>query len=139
MYMKKHDVGMTEFYNRIHDPNNSDFDILEFRELRHELNYSVISSYGFDHIDLQIGFHEVGYLPDRDCVRFTISEAARLEVLGRLAELNRQRYQEEVDQKLHGGTSGLSKERVRRSRSASAAEPTLDLDDILPTTIEGGG
>lgn len=137
VYMTKHNVGMTEFYNRIHNTDNSDSDIREFRKLRYELNYSVISNYGFDDIDLQMGFHEVGYLPDRDCVRYTISEKARLEVLRRLAELNRHRYQEEVDQKSHGETSGASKERVRRSRNVSAAEPTLDLEDIS-TTIERG-
>ena len=47
-------------------------------------------------------------------------------------------YQEEVDQGLHSGTAGPAKARGRRSRAASASEPTFDLDDILPTTIEGG-
>ena len=34
---------------------------------------------------------------DHDNIRFTISEEARLEILSRLAELNKQRYDEEVD------------------------------------------
>ena len=46
-------------------------------------------------------FHEVGYLPANDNVRFTISESARIEVLKRLAKLNRERWEEEEAAGLH--------------------------------------
>jgi len=47
-------------------------------------------------IDLGHGFHEVDYLPENDRVRFTISPAARKEVLKRLLLLNHERHAEEV-------------------------------------------
>src|SRR5690606_12802476 len=108
------------------------------RDIQAALNESVLEAYGLDEIELELGFHEVGYLPDGRNTRFTMSEKARREILRSLAELNRQRYQEEVDQGLHGGAAGSGKARGRKTRAVSASEPTLDLEDTLPTTIEGG-
>jgi hypothetical protein len=102
------------------------------------MDEAVRSAYGWNDVDLGHDFHEVPYLPENDRVRFTISEEARLKLLQRLAELNRERYQLEVDEGLHGKTRGAGKARGRRSRAASASEPTLDLDDVLPTTDERG-
>ena len=137
-FMQNSSMGLTRLYNGFHTASNLDSSIIRLRELHRENDLAVARTYGWDGLDLGHGFHEVPYLPENDRVRFTISEPARLEVLRRLGELNRQRYQEEVDQGLHGGTSGSGKARARRSRTASGSEPTLDLDDILPTTIEEG-
>jgi hypothetical protein len=41
------------------------------------------------------GFHEVDFLPENDRVRFTISPAARREVLKRLLKLNHKYHAEE--------------------------------------------
>jgi hypothetical protein len=131
-------VGLTALYNRFHDPRCSDDAIVRLRDLHQQMDVAVCRSYGWADFDLDHAFHEATYLPENDRTRFTVSEEARIEVLRRLAELNRQRYQEEVDQGLHGATSGLSKGRARRSRAVSASELTLDLEDVLPTTIEGG-
>lgn len=131
-------IGLTRLYNGFHSPSNIDSSTALLRELHRNNDLAVARAYGWDELDLGHGFYEVPYLPENDRVRFTISEPARLEVLRRLAELNRQRYQEEVDQGLHRGTAGSAKARGRRSRAASASEPTLDLEDILPTTSEGG-
>ncbi len=131
-------IGLTGVFNRLHDAEDQDEEVKELRELHYQIDVAVVQAYGWDDVDLGHGFHEVSYLPENDRTRFTISESARLEVLRRLAELNRLRYQEEVDQGLHGGTAGPAKARGRRSRATSASEPTLDLDDILPMTIEGG-
>ncbi|MGE3419119.1 MAG: hypothetical protein AB7I42_23930 [Bradyrhizobium sp.] len=135
---RKRRVGLTSLYNLFHSPRCDDDEITELRGLHRDMDIAVCRSYGWNDLDLGHAFHEVTYLPENDRVRFTISEAARLEVLRRLAELNRRRYQEEVDQGLHGATSRPSKGRARRSRAVSASEPTLDLDEILRTTIEGG-
>jgi len=131
-------IGLTKLYGRIHSETENSNETGQLREIQREIDHALAAAYGWGDLDLGHGFHEVPYLPENDRTRFTISEPARLEVLRRLAELNRQRYQEEVDQGLHGGTAGSGKARARRSRAASASEPTFDLEDILPTTIEGG-
>lgn len=48
------------------------------------------SAYGWEDLDLGHGFHQTP-----QGVRFTLSESARREVLGRLLKLNHQRYAEE--------------------------------------------
>lgn len=66
------------------------------RELHREMDEAVAQAYGWDDLDLEHGFHET-----KQGLRFTISEAARREVLGRLLKLNHERYAEEVAQGLH--------------------------------------
>lgn len=95
-------IGLTKLYNRFHANTERDPRIEGLRTLQYEMDVSVAHAYGWDDLDLGHGFHEVPYLPENDRVRFTISEAARVEVLQRLSELNRLRYQEELAAGLHG-------------------------------------
>ena len=55
------------------------------------MDRAVAHAYSWDDLDLGHGFHET-----RHGVQFTISEAARHEVLDRLLALNHERYAEEV-------------------------------------------
>ncbi|MGC8732381.1 MAG: hypothetical protein ACP5RC_09000, partial [Halothiobacillaceae bacterium] len=76
-------------------------------------------------------FHEVPYLPENDRVRFTISEVARIKVLRRLSELNRQSYEEEVARGLHGAkTTGSATRGPRKMRTGGRAssQPSFDFD-----------
>lgn len=136
--LKNNSIGLTEFYNEFHEQACGREEVSASRQLLVSMDEAVCSAYGWKDVDLGHDFHEVPYLPENDRVRFTISEDARVKVLQRLAELNQQRFQQEVDQGLHGGSSGPSKGRARRSRALSTSEPALDLDNILPTTIEAG-
>jgi hypothetical protein len=130
-------VGLTKFYNCFHDAADRGPGIDRLRELHRELDLTVVRAFGWADIELRHDFYQVPYLSEDDRVRFTISDSARIEILHRLAELNRRRYEEEVNHGLHA-KSGQSTVRGRRSRAASSPEPTLNLDDILPATIEGG-
>lgn len=130
-------IGLTGVYNSLHSPSDRDPSITELRRLHREIDGAIARAYNWDDLDLGHGFHNVTYLPENDRLRFTISEPARLEVLRRLSELNRQRFQKEVNQS-PPGASGTGKARARRSRTVSASEPRLDLDEILRTTTEGG-
>ena len=60
------------------------------------MDHAVAAAYGWTDLDLGHGFHET-----KQGVRYTLSEAARREVLGRLLKLNHERYAEEVAQGLH--------------------------------------
>ncbi|AFZ67166.1 Eco57I restriction-modification methylase domain-containing protein [Deinococcus peraridilitoris] len=88
------DVGLTDLYNMFHDPEVEDEAILELRRVHRLVDERLAALYGFD-FDLEHGFHDVPFLPPEDRRRFTVSEAARLEVLRRLADLNQERYDEE--------------------------------------------
>ena len=94
-------IGLTALYNLFHNPVEKDAELEEMRKLQREIDVAVRDSYGWQDIDLGHGFHEVGYLPSNDNVRYTISEPARIEILKRLAALNRQRWEEEESKGLH--------------------------------------
>ena len=55
--------------------------ILELRRLHRELDEAIRAAYGWSDLDLGHDFHEVETLPENDRVRYTISPAARKEVL----------------------------------------------------------
>ena len=94
--------GLTKTYNRFHDPHETAEDIVRLRELHKEMDEAVAQAYGWDDLVLEHGFHET-----KQGLRYTISEEARREVLGRLLQLNHERYAEEVKMGLHekGGKS----------------------------------
>ncbi len=83
--------GLTKTYNRFHDPREQASDIVKLRELHTEMDEAVARAYGWDELRLEHGFHET-----KQGLRYTISEAARREVLDRLLLLNHQRHEEEV-------------------------------------------
>lgn len=88
--------GLTKTYNRFHDQKETAEDIAWLRELHREMDEAVARTYGWDDLDLGHGFHET-----KQGLRYTISEEARREVLGRLLKLNYERYAEEVALGLH--------------------------------------
>ena len=94
-------IGLTQLYNKFHDPSVEDARFTEFRALQVKIDNAVRDAYGWTDLDLGHGFHKVGYLPENDNIRFTISEPARIEVLKRLAKLNKERWEEEEAAGLH--------------------------------------
>lgn len=87
--MRTGEKGLTAFYNDFHNPRVSQQDIGRCREIQVALNKAVLKSYGLDEVDLELGFHEVGYLPQGKNTRFTMSEKARQDILKHLREINR--------------------------------------------------
>ena len=88
--------GLTKTYNRFHDLQEIAEDIVQLRALHKKMDEVVAKTYGWDDLDLGHGFHET-----KQGMRYTISETARREVLGRLLKLNHERYAEEVALGLH--------------------------------------
>jgi hypothetical protein len=125
--MANESIGLTQLYNRFHNQSDDDPRIETMRELHREIDLAVAHAYGWNDLNLEHGFHEVSYLPENDRVRFTISETARVEVLRRLSELNRQRYETEVAQGLHGNTTTRVL-RASRTINTAAAQPAFDFD-----------
>jgi hypothetical protein len=79
--------GLTATYNRFHTPHEVSQDIATLRALRVEMDRAVAAAYGWTNLDLGHGFHQT-----KQGIRYTISEAARREVLDRLLALNHERY-----------------------------------------------
>jgi hypothetical protein len=90
--------GLTTTYNRFHDADERSADIARLRDLHVEMDRAVAAAYGWEDLALGHDFHQT-----QQGVRFTLSETARREVLGRLLELNHQRWEEEQKAKDEGG------------------------------------
>ena len=94
--MLRRDLGLTKLYNLVNDPDivdSSDADVARLRQIHVELDEAVMMAYGWGDIQLDHGFH-----PYRQMVRWTVSPAARVEILDRLLEENHRRaaLQEDV-------------------------------------------
>jgi hypothetical protein len=109
--------GLTDTYKRFHDPVDTPDGIQTLRDLHVEIDKAVAAAYGWDTLDLGHGFHET-----KQGIRFTISEAARREVLQRLLKLNHERYAEEVKQ-------GLHEKKGSTKKKSSKVAPTLFEED----------
>src|SRR5262249_13843661 len=93
-------VGLTGIMNEFHS-RKPKVDVERLRELQIAINEAVLRSYGWNDIALSHDFNLVPYLPKADNMRFTIEDSMREEILHRLAELNRDRYEGEVRAGLH--------------------------------------
>lgn len=91
--------------------------LLELRRLHVALDNAVRDAYGWTDLNLGHDFVEVETLPENDRVRYTISPAARKEVLKRLLALNHQRAKEEKE------TAPLEKPKAKGKRKATEASP----------------
>jgi hypothetical protein len=69
--------------------------LLELRRLHVELDLAIRDAYGWQNLPLEHDFHEVETLAENDRVRYTISPAARKEVLRRLLAVNQARGEAE--------------------------------------------
>ncbi|MGI6872402.1 Eco57I restriction-modification methylase domain-containing protein [Amycolatopsis sp. 3B14] len=87
--MLRRQLGLTKLYNLVNDPgtaNSDDADVARMREIHVELDRSVMAAYGWDDVPLDHGFHTY-----RQMTRWTVSPAARVEILDRLLEENHRR------------------------------------------------
>ena len=118
-------IGLTTLYNRIHDSTNQDRDIRQMRALHRDLDHAVQSAYGWDDLDLDHGFHNVRGAG----VRYTFAPETADEILDRLLELNRDRYQAEV-------AAGLHQNRTAPARAELGGLFAPSEDPPEPTTTD---
>jgi hypothetical protein len=94
--MLRTNLGLTKTYNRVHNPEEHNSDVAGLRELHVELDIAVRDAYGWT--DLELSHH---HWDTPQGIRFTVSPAAKDELLDRLLELNHARYTAEVAAGLH--------------------------------------
>lgn len=91
--MLRRGLGLTKLYNMVNDPEvpgSADSDIAWLREIQVELDEVVMDAYGWSDVALKHGFHTY-----RQMTRWTVSPAARVEILDRLLEENHRRAAEQ--------------------------------------------
>jgi hypothetical protein len=118
--------GLTKTYNRFHDPEERAEDIATLRRLHTEMDAAVAAAYGWHDLDLEHGFHAT-----KQGTRYTISEAARREVLDRLLALNHERYAEEVAAGLHDKGKGKAKKASGTRKKKSGGGGQADQEKLL--------
>jgi hypothetical protein len=114
--MVRTNLGLTKTYNRVHNPDEHDQDIVRLRELHVGLDYAVRDAYGWS--DLELDHH---HWETPQGMRFTVSPAAKDELLDRLLELNHERYAEEVAAGLHDNEKGKAKAKPKKSADNQGA------------------
>lgn len=115
--MLARDLGLTKLYNLVDDPqitDSADPDVAQMRAIHIKLDQAVIEAYGWSDISLDHGFHTY-----RQMQRWTVSPAARVEILDRLLEENHRRAAEEAKR------TAKPKGKSRRDKSASDEQGTL--------------
>ncbi|MGL5860729.1 MAG: hypothetical protein ACRCY9_05695, partial [Phycicoccus sp.] len=87
--MVRRDLGLTRLYTLVNDPDLPDAvdsDVARMRAIHGELDQVVAAAYRWDDVPLDHGFHTY-----RQMTRWTVSPAARVELLDRLLEENHRR------------------------------------------------
>jgi hypothetical protein len=114
--------GFTAVYNLVHSEDETAEDVVNFRLLIAELDRAVIDSYGWDDIELN---HQ--FLETKRGGRFGVNESSRMEILKRLAALNRERF--EAQENASSGMSTTAKtKRGRRKKEATVLYDLFDED-----------
>jgi hypothetical protein len=135
--LKSMRIGLTSLYNKIHNPWCGENQVAELRIALDKIDYYLASLYGFDKLDLKIGFYEFSsddmseWEADNDensCSdwRYGWSENSIDEAISMLMSIN-----EKIGGAAHkarGNTLGasLQKKESRTTRSASVSQLTFD-------------
>jgi len=136
-------LGLTKTYNLFHSKNLTPSmvektskqdqstadqaykDIQHLREIHKEMDNAVLAAYGWTDIDLAHDFYDMDYLPENDCTRYTISPAARKEILKRLLQLNHDLYAEEVAAGLHDKKKTTRKKTTTKKKKVHPGQKRL--------------
>jgi hypothetical protein len=119
--MVRNNEGLTDTYNRFHDPEEIDPDILKLRELHAQMDRAVLNAYGWIDISTDCEFlldyedEETEGSKRKKPWRYRWPEAVHDEVLARLLKLN----QERAEQEILGSIVKTAKSASKTKRSAT--------------------
>lgn len=132
--MVKNNQGLTETYNRFHNPDERDGDIIKLRQLHQKLDETVLKAYGWDDLTLKCDFYleyEEDSEDDDDSRkrqrkkpwRYRWDEDLHNLILARLLALNEDRHKAEV---LGGGSKTKAAKTTRKAKPKPKPEPTIN-------------
>lgn len=102
--MLRRDLGLTKLYNLINDPgvsDGSDGDVARLRRIHVDIDHAVMEAYGWGDVSLDHGFYVY-----RQMERWTVSPAARVEILDLLLAENHRRAAAQDEAPKPGGAPG---------------------------------
>jgi hypothetical protein len=128
--MARNNEGLTKVYNRFHDPDERDPELLQLRELHSMMDRAVLEAYGWMDVptdrefllDYEIDEDEWG--DKKKPLRYRWPDEIRDEVLARLLELNAARAKEEA---LSGGDVTRKEGKRSTAKHGRKAPDTEDL------------
>jgi hypothetical protein len=92
------DQGLTNTYNRFHNPDESAPEIYKLRELHQALDQAALEAYGWTDLKLSYAFEADYEVEEGKSIpwRYRWPDELRDEVLGRLLDLNKERHSQET-------------------------------------------
>jgi hypothetical protein len=126
--MVRNNEGLTKTYNRFHDPDERNSEIVKLRELHAAMDRVVLDAYGWSDIPTHCEFlldyeiEEDEWGNKKKPWRYRWPDDVRDEVLSRLLELNAERAKEEARSGAAAANKGGKKSGGKRSRGASTVE-----------------
>jgi hypothetical protein len=123
--MVKNNEGLTKTYNRFHDPDEHDLEIVKLRELHAAMDRAVLDAYGWSDIPINCKFL-LDYEIDEDewgdkkkPWRYRCPDEVRDEVLARLLELNAERAREDA----RSGAAATERQGKKAAAKGAPKEP----------------
>lgn len=112
--MLRRQLGLTALYNLVNSPEvQGDADVDLIRSIHVQIDEAVMQAYGWTDIPLDHGFHTY-----RQMERWTVSPAARVEILDRLLEENHRRAAIEAQQNPKKAKRGKNLEESEKPEGA---------------------
>lgn len=116
-YSSENGCGLTDVMNAVHTPTNTDTTVVELRNLLATVDAQVVAAYGWTDIEITQDFRDFSGGSVNDPWRWGISEETTVELMRRLSELNRQRFEELLQAQ---ATSPSPAKRGRRTKAATS-------------------
>lgn len=123
-YSSENECGLTGVMNAVHTPTNANTTVVKLRNLLTTVDAQVATAYGWTDIDVTYDFREFAGGSVNDPWRWALSEEVSTELMRRLTELNRQRFEEFSQAQANAPCSA---KRRRKSKVASL----MPLNDLL--------
>ena len=142
--MVRNNEGLTKTYNRFHDPDERDPDILKLRELHAAMDRAVLDAYGWTDIPTDCEFL-LDYEDDEEEVGGRQEEAVALPLARRVPRrgagpaARAERRTREAEKRLGGAAEGKSPSAKARRRARRKSRPRASSDgttraELPPTT-----
>ncbi|MGF1676189.1 MAG: Eco57I restriction-modification methylase domain-containing protein [Rivularia sp. (in: cyanobacteria)] len=147
--MVRNNQGLTETYNRFHNPEENHPEIIKLRELHTQMDKAVLEAYRWTDIPTECEFLldyedeeddnftpnqiEGGRKQKKKPYRYRWNEETHDEVLARLLELNQQRAEAEIlGGKEKGGKKGKSKGKKKAGKGKEKNQPMIaGFDEVM--------
>ncbi len=134
--MARNNQGLTDTYNRFHDPDENHPNILKLRQLHAVMDRAVLDAYGWNDISFDCTFL-LDYEEEEESTgrqkkkpwRYRWSEAVHDEVLARLLQLNHERAEAEI---LAGQAVNKSKAKATNKKASKKQQVEIPVIPDFP-------